>query len=125
MLESLILLAASGYFLRNIGNNTKILEELFSLLIRMVVKGIDSKTLDRDKTKNKNGEFKLMKTEYNKMNNYKHFDNNNKKSNLKSSDTDNIIANNYQICKLNIKNLKSKSISCKNKIDRPDKMKFS
>jgi len=35
-------LSSSGYYLRNLGNNNKILEVIFSLLIRMVACGIDS-----------------------------------------------------------------------------------
>jgi ubiquinone/menaquinone biosynthesis C-methylase UbiE len=37
--NSLILIASSGYFLRNIGDNNKILEEIFSFLIRLIING--------------------------------------------------------------------------------------
>jgi len=33
------LIASSAYFLRNIGNNNRILEEIFSILIRMIIHG--------------------------------------------------------------------------------------
>jgi hypothetical protein len=45
----LILLASSGYFLRNIGDNYKILEEIFSFLIRLIINGDENDVLNLNK----------------------------------------------------------------------------